>query len=182
MGARGPAPLPANVHILKGNPSKIPVNQLRDVVQPKVEIPDPPKHLTKEAKAEWKRIATELLKLGLVSQIDRAALAAYCDAWAEYVRCEVKITELNKADPKGEAGLIGYTPSGYQQMSVWVQIRNRASERMLKFLQQFGMSPSSRGHLVATPQVQADMWGNDPEPGNDSPPTNPADRYFRRAG
>jgi hypothetical protein len=50
----------------------------------------------------------------------------YCQAYGRWHDSERKIRELNKADPKGEAGLIGITPSGYQQMSVWLQISNRA--------------------------------------------------------
>jgi len=180
MAKPGPAPLPKNVHLLKGNPSKIPAHQLRDVVQPTTEIPKPPRHLDKEAVGEWKRITAELYKLGLVSQIDRAALSGYCAAWSEVVQCERKITELNKADPKGEAGLVGYTPNGYQQMSVWVQIRNRAYERMMKFAAEFGMSPSSRSRLVATPQI--DLFENLPDDHDSPGPASPADRYFRRAG
>ncbi len=148
MGSRGPKPLPPNVHNLRGNPSKKPLGALLGGVHPLVEIPGCPAHLLPEARKEFKRIAVELEELGLVSQMDRAALVAYCTAWAETVQCEKKIAELNKADPKGEAGLIGYTPNGYQQMSVWVQIRNRAYERMGKFMAEFGMSPSSRTRVT----------------------------------
>lgn len=141
--------LPNNVHIIRGNPSKKPLGELLGGVHPFVEIPNCPAHLEAEAKKEYKRVSVELEKLGLISKIDRAALSAYCAAWAEVVHCEKKITELNNADIKGEAGLVGYTPNGYQQMSVWVQIRNRAYERMGKFMTEFGMSPSSR--TKATP-------------------------------
>lgn len=150
MGQRGPKPLPHNVHQLRGNPSKKSAVSFLDGVQPVVEIPNCPPHLDKEAKREYKRISVELESLGLISKIDRAALVGYCTAWAETVHCEKKITELNAADPKGEAGLIGYTPNGYQQMSVWVQIRNRAYERMMKFASEFGMSPSARSRVTAS--------------------------------
>ena len=141
--------LPNNVHLLQGNPSKKPLGELLGGVHPLVEIPNCPAHLQAEAKKEYERVSVELRDLGLISKIDRAALVAYCTAWAETVQCEKKIAELNAADEKGEAGLIGLTPNGYQQMSVWVQIRNRAYERMGKFMNEFGMSPSSR--TKATP-------------------------------
>jgi len=140
--------MPTNVHLLHGNASKKPLSQLLDGVHPEVEIPKCPQHLQPEARKEWKRIALELEKLGLISQIDRAALAAYCAAWSEMVFCEKKIETLNAADEKGEAGLVGITPSGYQQMSVWVQIRNRAYDRMMKFAAEFGMSPSARSRVT----------------------------------
>ena len=158
MGSRGPKPLPANVHLLRGNPSKIPVGQLLGGIHPPVEIPRCPKHLQDEAKREWRRVAGELEGLGLISQLDRAALAGYCSAWAETVHCEIKIAELNAADPKGEAGLVGVTPSGYEQMSVWVQIRNRAYDRMMKFASEFGMSPSARSRATASENRQGELF------------------------
>ncbi len=66
------------------------------------------------------------------------------------MHCERKIAELNAADPEGQAGMISVTPSGYQQMSVYLQIRNRAYDRMMKFAAEFGMSPSSRSRVSAS--------------------------------
>lgn len=170
MGQRGPRPLPANVHALRGNASKKPLSQLLDGVHPEIEIPGCPPHLQVEAKKEWKRVSVELEALGLISKIDRGALAAYCSAWAETVICEKKIAQLNAADPNGEAGLVGITPSGYQQMSVWVQIRNRAYDRMMKFAAEFGMSPSARSRVsVSENNGQLGLPGVDDKP--DAPKT-----------
>ncbi|MBL0001729.1 MAG: P27 family phage terminase small subunit [Sphingomonadales bacterium] len=36
-----------------------------------------PHHLTADAVEEWNRVATELYNLGILSEVDRAALAAY---------------------------------------------------------------------------------------------------------
>lgn len=170
MGQRGPKPMPANVHLLHGNASKKPLSALLDGVHPEVEIPKCPPHLQVEAKKEWRRISVELEKLGLVSKIDRAALAAYCAAWSEMVFCEKKIDAMNIADPNGEAGMVWDTPSGYKQMSVWLQIRNRAYDRMMKFGAEFGMSPSSRTRVtpsdnqltlpgLETPDAPKTGWG-----------------------
>ncbi len=150
MGQRGPKPLPANVHALRGNASKKPIAQMLDGIHPEVEIPSCPMHLQAEARKEWRRVSVELEALGLISRIDRAALSGYCSAWAETVHCERKINELNAADEKGEAGLVSLTSSGYQQMSVWLQIRNRAYDRMMKFAAEFGMSPSARSRVTAS--------------------------------
>lgn len=162
MGQRGPKPLPANVHMLRGNPSKLPLSQLMDEVRPPVEIPTCPRHLLPAARREWARISKELRMLGLVSQIDRAALAVYCQAYARWAQAEAKIAEMNGADEKGEAGLIGYTPSGYQQMSVWLQISNRAVEQMHKALCEFGMTPSARSRVTPSdPQIPLPGMGTD---------------------
>src|SRR3990167_682586 len=163
MGERGPAPKPATLHLLHGNAGKKSLaSLLDDVVRPRVEIPDCPAHLDGEARAEWERIAPHLQSLGLISQIDRAALAAYCDAWGEYVWAATRIAALNGADRKekrvaditGERGRIWDTPSGYKQISVLQQIRNRALEMLTKFLAEFGMSPSARSRVTPSdPQL-----------------------------
>ena len=87
----GPKPLPGNVHQLRGNPSKKPIGDLLGDVQPEIEIPGCPSHLLKEARKEWKRITPELVKLGLIAKIDRAALALYCQAWAWLVYHEIQL-------------------------------------------------------------------------------------------
>lgn len=153
MGARGPKPLPANVHMLRGNPSKLPADKLRDQLQPEIEVPKCPPHLSSEAKREWKRITVELEKYGLVSQMDRSALAVYCQAYGRWVTAEKKIKALD------EDGLIDETPNGYKQIGVWLQISNRAVEQMHRFLSEFGMTPSSRSRVAPSPQQ--DLFGDD---------------------
>jgi P27 family predicted phage terminase small subunit len=144
------------VHLLRGNASKKPLaSLLDDVVRPPVEIPDCPKHLDGEARAEWDRITPFLQQLGLVAQIDRAALTGYCDAWGEYVWACRRIKVLNRKDKTGEAGRVWDTPSGYKQISVLQQIRNRSLEQMKTYLAMFGMSPSDRSRVTqADPQLE----------------------------
>lgn len=178
MGSRGPKPLPANVHLLRGNPSKLRLDELRGEVRPPVAIPPCPKHLLPAAKAEWKRIAKELESLGLISQIDRAALAAYCQAWGRWLQAEEAIRrqadlsdealaalreEIEKTEgtearqrlaaqlniyERGMAGLVQLTPNGMEAMSVNLQIANRAVEQMHKFMAEFGMTPSARSRVT----------------------------------
>lgn len=139
--------------------------ELDEAVRPPVEIPDKPLHLGPEAAAEWDRICPHLEQLGLISQIDRAALAAYCSAWGDYVWAENRIAAMNaaaatlswadlvagrKPDQTGDRGRVWDTPSGYKQISVPMQIRNRALETMAKYLSEFGMSPASRGRVKAS--------------------------------
>jgi len=162
MGQRGPKPLPSNVHRLRGNASKKSAGELLDEVRPPIEIPDCPGHLLPDARREWKRITPLLEDLGLIAKVDMAALAVYCQAYGRWRQVEKKIRELNHADPKGEAGLIGYTPSGYQQMSVWLQISNRAVETLHKFLCEFGMSPSARSRVTPS-DVQPYLPGMEPK-------------------
>ena len=166
---RGPKPVPANLHLLRGNPSKKALGALLDeTVRPPVDIPGCPEHIEGEARAEWDRITPHLYALGLISQIDRAALAAYCDAWGEYVWACWRIKALNEDDATGERGRVWDTPSGYKQISVLQQIRNRSLDQLKAFLAEFGMSPSARSRVTASDaqlglpgmdQPKAGGWG-----------------------
>jgi P27 family predicted phage terminase small subunit len=155
--------------MLRGNPSKLPSGALLDeTLRPDVEVPYCPRHLDDEARNEWHRITPHLKKLGLISQIDRAALAGYCEAWGEYVWASRRIQERNdqakaEGDATGERARIWDTPSGYKQMSVLVQIRNRSMEQLRQFLSEFGMSPAARARVTRS-DPQLDLPGVDDKP------------------
>jgi len=106
-----------------------------------------PGFLSKEAKAEWKRIAPELVRLGLLTPIDRAAFAAYCQSYGRWV--EVERLLLDKGIlAKGNKGQIIASPL------LWIS--SSAVKAMLKFGIEFGLTPSSRSRLVGTEQREQD--------------------------
>jgi phage terminase small subunit len=170
MGARGPQRTSATVHILRGNPSKIPLDELLGEFNPEIEIPGCPKHLWPEAKKEWRRISPELVKYGLISKLDRASLALYCQAWARMVWAEAMLSramglaeenrikaEKNGETWKGGDGFMIPTPNGsYTYSPYWVASR-RAAQETHWFLQSFGMSPSSRGRVNASDNRQQSL-------------------------
>lgn len=108
--------------------------------EPKVKtsIPSCPSHLNADAKREWKRITKELEKMNLVSEFDRSALAAYCQAYGTWVEAERGI----KQD-----GMISITPNGLPVQSAWVQIKNKALEQLHKYSTEFGFTPASRSKV-----------------------------------
>lgn len=173
MGKRGPQPLPANVHILRGNPSKKPAHQLIDSLQPEIDIPDCPVHLWPEAKKEWKRITGELKRYGLISKLDRAALCLYVQTWAELVHAEKmlkrnmaraakKMAEAEAAgqDYAGGDGMVEITTNGNMIYSPYWVIANKARNQVDKFLSNFGMSPSSRGRVNPSNHLQRSLFGD----------------------
>lgn len=157
----GPRPLPSNVHYLRGNPSKKPLAELSDDFSPDIELPKCPQHLGREAKKEYQRLGLELERYGLMSKLDRNALAMAAVEWARHVWAEEKIEELNRKDEAGEKGLVDKTPSGYKQQSVYLQISRKAMEIYLKFAAEFGLTPSARsrvpadGNQLALPGIEA---------------------------
>jgi P27 family predicted phage terminase small subunit len=165
----------ARAHLMRGNASKKSLSELQDEVQLLVEMPDCPKHLWPEAKREWRRIGPELEDAGLVAKIDRAALALYCQSWARMVWHEECLTrEIEAAQAKQEAflkaeaeftaaaqrgdayqakewaggdGFMIPTPNGSFMYSPHWVAANKAADQVDKFLQSFGMSPSSRARV-----------------------------------
>ena len=170
MGTRGPMPKPSALKALQGNPGKR-TTSVGDGVNPVIEIPSAPRHLSKEAAKEWKRITPLLEELGLISGLDRTALALYCQAVG-------RLTELEEAfngqvkrlmTDKGfdyptavsEASQ-STTPSGYVQPSVMVQLIKNHREQVNRYLQHFGLSPAARGRVQPSNFVQPTLPGIEP--------------------
>jgi phage terminase small subunit len=83
---RGRKPKTSALKMFEGNPGRRSLN--KNEPKPAVETPECPVHLDDEAQAEWNRITPDLHTLGLVARVDRAALAAYCQAWSRWVKAE----------------------------------------------------------------------------------------------
>lgn len=136
MGLRGPAPQPTALKRAKGNPGKRPLND--DEPTPKIEAPKPPNHLSCFAKREWRRITPLLLRYGLLSQLDRSALAMYCQAYGRWKKAEREL----KAE-----GEVVLSKHGQSYQSPWLSIANKAMDRMNKAISEFGLSPSARTRI-----------------------------------
>lgn len=182
-GTRGPLPKPAALKLLEGNPGKRALN-LAEGINPPVQIPSVPKHLGKEARKEWARITPILEELGLISGLDRAALALYCQAVGRLSELETAFNGMvNRLTDGGTdgAGAQSYadavyaasysvTPSGYAQQSVIVQLIKSHREQVNRYLMHFGLSPAARGRVQASNYVQPTLPGIDPAPAGPNVP------------
>ena len=130
---KGRKPKPTHLKIATGNPGKRPLNSREPKAEP--DLPTCPAHLLPSAKAEWKRLARELYSLGVITRLDRATLAAYCQAYGRWVEAEKKL--------KDTPGILKM-PSGYIQMNPWLTIATKQMELMQRFATELGMTPSSR--------------------------------------
>jgi len=139
---RGRKPKPTAVKIREGNPGKRPLN-LREPL-PDIVVPECPAELSETARAEWDRIVGELMHLNMLTSLDRATLAAYCESYALWTEA---ITQVRKF------GTIVKSPSGYPIQSPYVAIANRQAEIMLRIASEFGLTPASRSRISA-PQEQ----------------------------
>lgn len=135
---RGRKPKPRAIKVLEGNPGKRQLNFSEP--KPVKKAPRCPNWLEDEAKKEWKRMAKQLEHLGILTEIDMAAFAGYCQAYARWKEAEEFITKH---------GTIVKTPSGYWQQVPQVSIAQTYLKIMNKFCEQFGLTPSSRTRINA---------------------------------
>jgi P27 family predicted phage terminase small subunit len=137
----GRRPKPTHLKILNGNPGKRKINRK----EPKAAagIRSCPSYLNRAAKQEWKRVMKESPD-GLLTELDRATLAMYCQNVARIAELE-KIVEAE----------------GFTFMSEKGYICQRPEMGMLKNLQtiqkglcaELGFSPSSRSKVTITPKT-----------------------------
>lgn len=149
MAKPGTKPKPTELKRLTGNPGG---RKLRS--KPKLDnsaIPDPPDHLDLTAKKEWRRVAPQLHRAGLLYQVDAAALSAYCMAYSRWVQAEKKLQKN---------GLIELSPKGYPIQNPYLAIANKAMEQIRRFLTEFGMTPSSRDRFDIKSDDDDNPWAS----------------------
>lgn len=133
----GPPKKPTAWRRAEGNRGKRAWNHTEP--RPPEGTPDCPDHLSDEAKAEWHRLVETLVSMGVITIVDRAVLAAYCQAYGRWVEAERKLQETP---------VLFKTPSGYVQQSPWLNIANRQMELMGRYMAEIGLTPASRSRIA----------------------------------
>ncbi|MBC7140493.1 MAG: phage terminase small subunit P27 family [Defluviimonas sp.] len=133
---RGRKPTPTSLRRRTGNPGKRGYNHSEPV--PPEGMPGCPPHLSELARAEWQRIAEPLHGMGVLTLVDRAALAAYCQAYGRWAEAEEKLKETP---------VMLKTPSGYVQQSPWLSVANKQLELMGRYMAELGITPASRSRI-----------------------------------
>ncbi len=147
MATRGRKPKPTAVKVLEGNPGKRQLNQNELQIAQK-KPPVCPDWLEEEAKVEWKRLAKNLFELGILTDLDVAAFASYCQAYARWKEAEEFITQH---------GSIVKTKTGYWQQVPQVSIAHANQKIMMQAAAEFGLTPSARARIIAGDAKQAQV-------------------------
>ena len=151
MATRGRKPKPTALKLLEGNPGKHPLNA-HEPIPPKGGLRCP-SWLLPEAKKEWKRLASSLEAMGVLTMADLTAFAGYCQAYARWKEAEEFITQH---------GSIFKTPSGYVQQVPQVSIAQQNLKIMQSFCSDFGLTPATRARIIANGGGKDDASSDDP--------------------
>lgn len=138
MATKGRKPTPTAIKKLEGNPGKRPLNEKEPM--PVKKAPSCPKWLDKEAKREWKRLASKLELMGVLTEVDMAAFAGYCQSYARWKENEEFISKN---------GSLVRTPSGYWQQVPQVSIAQQYLKQMGRYAEQFGLTPAARSRIIS---------------------------------
>ena len=85
----GRKPKPTAIKELEGNPGKRKLNKKEP--KPEKGMPVCPEWLLPEAKAEWKRLCEKLNQMGVLTEVDMAAFAVYCQSYARWKEAQEHI-------------------------------------------------------------------------------------------
>ena len=153
---RGPRPTPTVLKLIRGNPGKRPINKAEPKPKP-VRRPRPPIELNADALKEWHRVAGELQKLGILTKLDLAALAAHCVAFSRFKSANEALRVMAAKDPVFE-GMLIKTKQGNWIQNPLLGIARRAAADMVQFAVEFGMTPSSRSRVKVSPRNKHNKW------------------------
>ena len=138
--------IPTNLRILRGNPSKRPLNK----GEPKPPIPEtcpePPEYLSAVAAEEWRRTGPQAHVLGLLTRLDITLFSVYCENYARWRAAVAALAEAAANDPETH-GLVITDDDGELKINPLVRVVSQASRDLLRFAMEFGLTPVARSHI-----------------------------------
>ena len=141
---KGRKPTPTALKVLQGNPGRRPINKREPKPRKSVRCPG---WLSPKAKAEWQRLAPELLRLGLLTMVDQSAFAMFCTAVAEVQLAQenirgngrtYQVDDLMKPNPA-----VGQLKAFMQEARAWGAL--------------FGLTPADRSRLEVSTDEDDDL-------------------------
>jgi P27 family predicted phage terminase small subunit len=145
----GQRPIPTHLKLLRGNPGKqrLPMNEPQP--EQSIDVPDPPPFITGYAADEWWTVATELHRLGLLTKIDVAPLAAYCHSYGQWRMAAESLARMAANDPLMHGQIIK-TKYGDAATNPLVNIARKHAGDMVRFAAEFGLSPAARTRISSS--------------------------------
>lgn len=161
---RGRPPKPTALKLIEGTARPDRIND-REPEPPQGEI-KPPKWLVGRSKRLWNEIAPVLDEMGVLTTADPHALALLCDAYAEYLDARAVVKKEGATYQTSRVLGQLYTESGEEVPLVNTMVRQRpevaiasdAWRRIQRMMSEFGLTPSSRSRIKASPKEEIDPF------------------------
>ena len=118
----------------------------------RVHIPTCPVILQGEAREEWWRSTPLLKAAGWITDLDRAVVALYCEAWGRWVEA------VQKVEAEGRVVKV----NGVMRSSVWQKDADCAAAEVRHLAAELGLPCHTRGRtrtVPAKPAVDAEWEG-----------------------
>ena len=150
----GRRPKPTAMKELAGNPGHRPLNDAEP--KPDKAAPEMPKGMLKAARREWAAIVPSLLRIGVLSNIDGKALAAYCDAYAHWELARKQIEKYGLVIEEPVLDKDGFVNTAMVRLKAnpAVNIYTAMGKLMKSYLIEFGLTPASRSKLKIEKQAE----------------------------
>ena len=143
---RGTRPKSVKLKLLEGNPGHQNLKRLSKAEpMPDSDIPQPPEHLDPLAIEEWQRVTPCLFALGILANLDRGLLTAYCSSYSRYRKAEEELNKIGKIDSLST--LVVETQHGNKIQNTLIGISNKAAADFVKYGDMLGMGISARARL-----------------------------------
>jgi P27 family predicted phage terminase small subunit len=136
----GRKPIPTTLKLIRGTARPHRMN--KDEPMPPACVPEPPAHLEERARRKFTEIADMLARCGVMTELDRDALGRYCVIWCRWIDAEAEIKRKGSI-VKTEAGNIIHSP--------YLAVANRCHRQLAQLEAEFGLTPSSRSRVRASP-------------------------------
>ncbi len=140
----GTRPKATRLKLLSGNPGKRPLNEREPQPTLVASLPKPPRHLSPAGREEWLRVGDFLLRTRVLTEADLTALSAYATFYGRWMAAECEI--------KRKGILVSAAPkSKFRVQNPMLPVANKAFQQMSQLLGEFGLTPSSRTRIIASP-------------------------------
>jgi len=141
--------VPTKLKLLRGNPGQRPIRHEPEPRIP-IEFPQPPEHLSDDAKSEWQRLGPELYHLGLLTVSDLNSFTCYCNSCGRWMTAERELTQAGVLTQTAENGQVIAHPL--------VAVARNAAADMMRYSTEFGLTPAARRKLAASAVASASKF------------------------
>ena len=132
--------LPTRVKKVKGTLENRRLNP--NEPQPTISKPEAPDFLDHVALKEWNRVVDLLFDLGIMSDLDVAVLAAYCNSYSKVIHAQEQLNKMaNESNP---GGMLHRSATGSIVQNPLMGIVNVSSRDMCRYAAELGITPASR--------------------------------------